>query len=393
MKDLKVYLLIGSLLLGAYFVAQYYKPKPVNWNETFSRKDKIPFGTYVMFERLNDIFPQAEIKTYQQAPYLTFTEDSAKAGSYIIVAPRLKMDQYDYAQLAEYIRKGNDVFIATYYLGQYFGDSLNIKINSEWKIAKGKRIAINFVNPRLNPTRHYVFDRDIGNQYFSSFDTSKVTILARNSRGNPVYIHQPLGKGNLYLMSSPFFFTNYNLLKPEGADFAEKALSYLRASEEVIWDDFSALGAEESTSLVRVFLRHKELKWAYYIAFFAMIAFVTYEVKRRQRIIPVIEPLKNSTTGFVRVVGQLYYQQRDNSNIANKKVVYLLEEIRSRYHIKTNEINAEFVELLIKKSGISKQLATDLLGQITQLRKYRHVSDKELIELNKNIELFHKQSR
>jgi hypothetical protein len=393
MKDLKAYLIIGSLILGVYFVAQYYKPKPVNWNKTFSRKDKIPFGTYVMYERLKDIFPQADIKTYQQAPYLTFTENEVKPGAYIIVAPKLKIDQYDFEKLKEYVEAGNDVFIATYYLGDYFNDSLKIKISSEFKVAEGKRIALNFVNPQLDPTKHYVFDRDIGNQYFSSFDSSSVVVLGKNSRGNATYIQQPLGKGNMYLMASPFFFTNYNLLKPDGAAFAEKALSYIRVSDQVIWDDFSALGTTESTSLVRVFLRHTELKWAYYIAFFGMLAFVIYEMKRRQRIIPVIEPLKNSTTEFVQVVGQLYYQQRDNSNIANKMVTYLLEEIRSRYHIKTNEINNEFMELLIKKSGISKQLAADIISHITQLRKYRFVSDSELIELNKNIELFHKQSR
>ena len=73
------------------------------------------------------------------------------------------------------------------------------------------------------------------------------------------------------------------MLKPEGADYAAKALSYLQPKSEIIWDEFSHLGREEDLSLMRVFFNHKELKWAYYIAFFSMLIYVMYEVKRRQQ--------------------------------------------------------------------------------------------------------------
>ena len=393
MKDLKIYFSVGSILLIIYLIVQYNQPKPVDWTPTFSRRDKIPFGSYIFYKRLSDIFPGAAIRSFQQPPYLTLREEALNPGSYLVVTQSVKLDEYDFRELEKYMRKGNDVFIATYYLGDYIEDTLKTKISSELKPFAKQATAVRFVSPSLNPSRKYIFDRDIGNQYFSSYDTARAIVLGVNDKGHPNFIRYAFGDGHLYLIGSPCFFSNYNLLKEEGADYAAKALSYLRPSQDVVWDDFSALGSAEAGSPVRVFLEHESLRSAYYLALFTLALFVLYQIKRRQRIIPIVEPLQNNAKEFATVVGQVYYQQRDNSNIANKKVVYLLEEVRSRYNIKTQTLNSEFAELLIRKSGASRELIMDLLRQILQLRKFSHVSDQELIELNKNIELFHQQSR
>ena len=103
---------------------------------------------------------------------------------------------------------------------------------------------------------------------------------------------------------------------------------------------------------MRVFFSHASLQWAYYISLFGMVIFVLYEMKRRQRIIPVIEPLKNSTVEFVNVVGQVYYEQRNNMNIAQKKILFFLEHLRTKYYLKTNPLDQEFIERLSQKTGI-----------------------------------------
>src|SRR6185437_7787947 len=100
----------------------------------------------------------------------------------------------------------------------------------------------------------------------------------------------------------------------------------------VTWDQYYSVGREDDGSTMRVFLRNTRLRWAFYIAFFGLILFVLYEMKRRQRIIPVIEPLENSTISFVNVVGQVYYEQHDNVNIGNKKIQYFLEHLRTQYN-------------------------------------------------------------
>ena len=122
-----------------------------------------------------------------------------------------------------------------------------------------------------------------------------------------------------------------------------------------------------------------------------MLIFVLYEVKRRQRVIPVIEPLANSTLGFVNVVGQVYYEQRNNANIAQKKIIYLLESLREDYRVKTNKLDEEFIGTLNSKLNIDRATATDLVRFIKNIDSQGYVSDGELIELNRLIEKIYKQ--
>jgi len=394
MKDLKIYLIIGFSLLIVYCVVQYNRPKPVDWNPTYLNTDKIPYGTYILYHQLNDIFPGATIHSSRQAVYNTLAENKYVPGSYILVAYRVNIDQDDYDELINYIKKGNAVFIASFYVSKFLRDTLKLKINSEQTLSLTKKTKVSFTNPALNPAQTYTFDRQTGGQYFSKFDTSRAVVLGKNQYNHSNFIRYQFGKGYLYLMPSPDYFINYNLLKPEESNYAAKALSYLPAKGEIIWDEYASAGAEDAEgSPMRVFLSHPELRWAYFIALFSLLFFVLYEMKRRQRIIPVADPLQNTTVDFVKVVGQLYYQQRNNLNIASKKVTFFLEHIRSRYQLKTNVLDQGLIQDLINKSGTDADLINRIFKYIGFVQTGKKITDQELIQLNYLTEQFYKQSR
>ena len=58
----------------------------------------------------------------------------------------------------------------------------------------------------------------------------------------------------------------------------------------------------------RQILQSQALKWAFYMTLISLILFVIFRGKRTQRIIPVIDPLKNATLDFTKTIGDLYYQ-------------------------------------------------------------------------------------
>ncbi|MDB5013390.1 MAG: hypothetical protein JWQ25_1592, partial [Daejeonella sp.] len=317
-----------------------------------------------------------------------FKEDHIKNGSYIIVAGTVKLDEYDFKELTNYMQKGNNVFIASYYLSQYLNDTLKISINS----ALASTTKLRFTNKNID-TKLYSFDRGIGDQFFSKYDTAKATILGVNQDKKPVFLKYKFGAGALYLMPSPKLLSNYAILKPSGADYAAKALSHLKIGGDIIWDDYASLGRDEEASLFRVFFYHHDLRNAYYIALFSLLAFVLFEMKRRQRIIPVISPLKNTTVEFVELIGKVYYQQRDHADIGKKKINYLLEYIRTNHNIRTNIIDKEFNNTLIAKTGFDAAFIGELLMNVNFCLSSTKLSDQQLIDLNKIIEEFYKKSR
>lgn len=381
---------MSALLLIIYLVAQYNKPQPVDWAETLNNTHRSPFGTYVVYNRIKDIFPGAAVRTFREPPYNVINDKGVQHGAYIIIGGSVNITEEDYNKLAWYIKNGNDVFIAASDFGQHLHKQLKVETRYNFESESGTPIRL--LNKAFIDTWHTV-GRGSTDGSFSSFDTTRALVLGDNKSHKVNYLKFKMGKGALYLNANPLMFSNYSLLQNTGASYASKALSHLQKTNAVIWDEYYTQGRIGDESIMHVFLRYAQLRWAFYIAFFSLLAFGIYEMKRRQRIIPVINPLENATIEFVNVVGQVYYEQRNNSNIAQKKSIYLLEHWRSKYNVSTQKLNGEFAQAIAQKSGATLELLNSLIAQITLIRSNNFVSDQELIKFNQNIEQFYKQSR
>lgn len=390
MKDFKIYLIIASILLALYLTAQFNRPKATDWTVTLQSTDKMPFGTYILHNLIGDIFPGANFLSFREPAYNVVTDHHLKNSTYIVIANRVNLNEYDYDKVVQFVKAGSDVLISA----SDFGSTLKkkLKIETGYESSKNDAIRLGFTSKSVSINK-YAVDHDCTNGYFTSFDSVKFIVLGQNEFQHSNFIKIGMGRGSLYLNASPLMFSNYSLLQDQGAVYVPAVLSYLHISKNLIWDDYYSQGRKENSSSFRVFLANPLLRNALYISFSALLLYVLYQMKRRQRIIPIIEPLHNTTLDFVNVVGQVYYEQRDNRNIAQKKAAYFLEHLRTKYNLKTTVLNEEFGEALAHKSGVETTLIKDLLIQVSSMRSGAKVSDQDLIQLNKNIEQFYLQSR
>lgn len=392
MRSLRIYLGIGVLLLIVYVVAQYNRPKAINWETTYYYKDKIPFGTYVLYSQLPQLFPGAKVTKTNESLYEIFHGHHYPQSNYLIVASQFSRNsdprggKSEYEELVKYIQQGNSVFVSAEKMGGTLIDTLKISTDVE---LKEKSMALNFTNVNLKRATDYKLPHQSGETYFDSFDTTKAVSLAKNANGKSTLLRFQFGKGTLYICADPTIFGNICLLDKDGAEYAAKVLSYLPKVKNIYWDEYQNADIPVDESPVRVFFSNPYLTWAYGIAFISLIVFILYEMKRRQRIIPVIEPLKNTTVDFVNVVGQVYYEQRDNQNIVQKKIMYFMEHLRTTYYLKTGTLNKDFIEKLVQKTGVDETFANELVAHINYLATGRYVSDQELITLNQQIEKFY----
>lgn len=392
MRELRTYLVGSAIVLVLYLVAQYYKPKPTDWTSTYLREDKIPFGLYILDHELNSIFPNTTVKTSGSPVYNTLNGRKFENTNYLFISGSLKLDSLDFRELIKFVNHGNHVFIAAYDLGTFLKDTLQLQVKPANMMANNN-VSIYFVNPALEATQSYSFKKEIANQYFSKFDTLRATILGKNENGDANFLKYAFGKGALYILPNPQLLTNYSLINPRGADYAAKALSYLPVSKTLIWDEFNTRGSVADSSILRVLFNHDQLRWAYEITIAGLLVFVLFEIKRRQRIIPVIAPLQNSSVDFVKVVGKVYYQQRDNRDIVHKKINYFLEHIRVTYRLKTTAIDQELANSLMIKSGVNEDTIRQLFSTIQNINQLNKVSDQQLIDLNKQIEKFQTEAQ
>ncbi len=385
MKNLK-FIIPVSIVFIVLVIIKMFTPEPTDWNMSFSKNDKIPFGSFILFDQLNAIFPGQKIESTNLPFYNITSERKIENKNIIIICNRFEPDELDAKVLRNLLENGNDIFIAANIFGIQQIDSLNIFTNYSF-FGGFDSASVNFINPNLKRDEDYRFTKGNYNQYFQSFDTSKVTLLGNNEIDFATFLNVKIGKGNLYLHSIPNIFTNYNILKSD-RDYISKCFSYLTV-RDVIWDEYYKEVNKYQSTPLRYILSQPSLRWAYFTLIISLLFFVIFKGRRDQRIIPVVKPLANTTIEFVNTVGNLYFKQSNHKNIAEKKISYFMDHIRTKYSIKTLHYSDDLVQQLSDKSLVEKAVIKKLFNLFNLVNTSITIRRDTLIELNNLIENFY----
>ncbi|UHG91689.1 DUF4350 domain-containing protein [Spirosoma oryzicola] len=388
------YVLILLATITAYVLVEYYRPKPLDWTPTYENDDKIPFGTKVLYELLPDVMQQANVSTVRLPVYNFLTETkSAVRSNYVFICRDFNADGNDLKQLRAYANRGNNVFISAYSFPDSLGSVLGFKADVKEPNKADTTLRQNLVNPKVAKSGGYNFFHDDGRNFLTITNSQRTTVLGRNARKEPVFIRVQYGKGYFFIHNLPLAFTNYYVLSPRTSDYTFKALSYLPALP-TYWDEYQKQGRfdEEQQSIFRYIWSQPALNWAYYLVVFGLLFYAIFAGKRTQRIIPVVEPPRNTSLDFVKTVGRLYFQQGDHDNLARKRIQYFLSDLREQYSLNTTVLDKEFTETLAQKSGTSLTETEELVRLLRDAQKSISLSEYDLLTLNAAIERFKHQT-
>lgn len=392
MKGYRSFIIIFTALLILSIIAEINKPTPTDWGVTLSKDDKNPYGGFIVYRQLTSIFPQSSVHSFRNPVYDQVNNTGETNTAYFIIGDAFKLSASDFAALRKYVKKGNAVIASANTFSQPFLDSFGLETVSLLSLKLSDSTGVNFVNPALKSGKDFRFIKSAIDQFFSKFDTLKTTVLSVNNKNRPVFIKIAYGRGNFFIHANPVCFSNYFLLTNNNALYTAKALSYLpKDIKKIYWDEFYKLGPEGAGTPLRFFLSNQYLRWALRIALAALLLYVFFEMKRRQRIIPVSEPLKNSTLDFVKTVAAVYFNEKDNKGIADKKTKHFFDFVRNRFNITAQTSDEDFIEKLHRKSGVEKEQIEDLVSKLSQLPEQWQVTDEMLLTLDRSIDNFYKK--
>lgn len=385
-KDWK-YIIYLSLFIGIYATVQLLSPKQHNWSITLSHVDKNPYGTYALNEMMPALFDSI---THVNETLYELLKSKNTNTAFFSLSTTLNLDKADTETLFSYISKGNTAFLSAHYFNGHFADTLQLNtvdylFNNQSLIDLRDSISLRFLNSSLDTLTNYKYRKDNAHNYFNSFDTLKTTIIGKNDSDKPVTLRIAIGNGALIVNSTPLAFTNINLLNGENHAFASQSLSYL-GNQKLIWTEYYHLGRMEASTPLRFVLSQDSLSSAYYITIFSLLLFILFESKRKQRVIPIIPPVQNTTLEFVATIGNLYYQQGDHKNIADKKIVFLMDTLRSKYHF--DPLAETDVSVIARKTGNDEDITAALFALIKKIQEKDQITVDELISLNEQIENF-----
>lgn len=393
-KSLKIYLIFLLVLLIGVVALESNKPKVINWNATYSINDKIPFGLYVFDKEMKSLLQPDTLTTIYVTPYEFFDDfynydtlvnNYTTSGTFLAINQYGNFDDESLKELLYFSSHGNTVFLSMKDVPKMLKDSLKFEIQSNF--TSPDSTLFSFTQQKLG-TEKYNLSEGLGYNYFSKIDTATTAVLGyqtyKDSMAN--FIKIPYKQGHFIIHLQPTAFTNFHLLKDKNYEYAEKVLSYIPKGN-VFWYIKDISEGHISQNPLRFIFSQPALKAAWYLFIGGFLVFIIFNAKRKQRIIPIITPIENTTVEFTKTIGNLYFQEGNHHTIIDKKIIYLLDKIRRDYLLDTTVLDEKFIQKLQQKTGKNSEDLKKLFYKINQHRKGNYASvENDLVEINTLIE-------
>jgi hypothetical protein len=406
--------ILGSIIITAavilIFTGSNDTKRTLNERITFSRKDKIPYGTYTAYEGLKYLFPKAAISINSLAPgYWDSLSNYSSGQALIIISPVFYADEFEMKKIIRFIENGNDVFVSSAIVSDEVKTILNSSISylDVYDLFTGKPVEedtlqVSLSNPPFKRSYNYMYPGKRLDCYFYKMDTSITTVLGRNHDGNPNFIHLKAGQGNLYFHLAPMVFSNYFLLRDKNMNYYDDVLSVISPeTKTVVWDEYfltkkqsyqKGSGESSRNGWLSALFSYPALKWALLTAIFTLLLYVLLEMRRKQRYIPVITKPRNDSLDFVKTIGRLYYDKGDHKNLCRKMAAYFLEHVRNRYKLATADLNEEFIKNLQFKTGADESDIRGIVFFIKDMENAPVISEQQLHYFHKQLEVFYSKT-
>lgn len=141
---------------------------------------------------------------------------------------------------------------------------------------------------------------------------------------------------------------------------------------------------ESEVSLEELF-KYPMLKIAILLCILALTLYVLFNGKRKLEPIPVIEPITNTSIDFANSVGELYFNNKDNKNLAEKIINQYLEGIRSKYNMPTHTFDDNFFNKLSVKTNTPLATIKNIFTEIKHVQQNDFITDPQLQNLYNQI--------
>ncbi|MEP0266533.1 DUF4350 domain-containing protein [Dokdonia sp.] len=398
----KFKILAGVLLtlIAVLIYLESNQEDPINWYSSYSKSDKIPYGTFVLYNTLKETRTEDNFKEISRPPYEFLADSNHQRGTYFFNNDFINFDEAESLQLLDWVSRGNTLYVGASGIGETILDTLSLEIEALYQLDNLEREPhMELVHPELKKEHPYTLDLDIQTFYFKEVDTINTIVLGeydyiKNKDSLTLrepkvhFIKQAFGEGTIIIHLMSDVFVNYFMLHNSNYVYTEAALKYIPENETIFWDNHYKNGKTIQTSPLYMLFKNRYLKWAYYMLLIGVVLWVFFEGKRKQRAIPIIKPLPNQTLAFTKTIAGMYLEKQDHKSIALHQINHFMEYIRNEYSIETADRGLDFIERLASKSDNTQEDTKRLMDYITSINQKYPITQEELLKLNKLIEAF-----
>lgn len=351
-----------------------------NWKLSLDKNSKEPYGCYIAYQNLTDIFTNAVIRSNDN--FFTRVKkinqsNSRKKSLVISVTNQFNLSESDLDELMRYIMNGNSALI----LSNNFSDTLLNYFSLQTKLIDTSSSLKHF-KPLSEVTmpidisfedsiKSFSYKGIMSNHYFDTlinedFDNT-IEWIGRIDKTKRNNLLEYINKGKIIIGHTPTALCNYFLLQQNNKQYYEYLLSHFSKNiSEVYW--ISKLIQMPSLQERSSILNFPPFFKAFLVIVALLLLYTLFEAKRRQRIVENLPPLENASLEFVETVGQLYYNKGDHKNLAEKMILFYLENIRTKHNVTTRELNDALAKVLSHKLNHSEVETKSFISYLNYIR-------------------------
>ncbi|MDG1062928.1 MAG: hypothetical protein P8O93_00595 [Flavobacteriaceae bacterium] len=432
------YIAIGALAILGILYFLFIANKEYNWSENYEPLEDYPYGISVFKNLVEKAHPQQDFVEITDSVYHRIDLDTLPFGSnYFLVGRELYLDSLEMDFMFDYVGRGNNAFFVSHRFDYQLIDTLldvttedyyyydfdtdgfaitsPIQKYQDTSVFVGLRGAPGFANweteckyvrnhQPLNKVWHYFSDDIVaksGNQ---------IEILGTFEEYYVNYIRIPHGEGFFYLHATPLAFTNYSLLKDSGFQYVAQAAAFTGPGTN-IWDNYNRkyqyvhnenysnqggtdYGHDEGP--LAFILSERSLKWAWFAFLAFILIYMIFGAKRKQRSIPVIHPLKNTSLDFAETIGTMFRMENDHGKLLRLKMRLFRAFVRERYGLKTSveqQDEAELIERLAEKADLHPEQVDEVFSMFNEYNQQKELEALDLVKFHQKLEQFYQNAR
>lgn len=376
-KTFKIYAVIFIIIMVILALFEVNKKEVVDWRKNFDVNEKSPFGLFVFNREVKDLFKN-NLKKIDVTAYDYYNQNKKKPHNILIIESDI--DIQSWKKILNEVSNGSDAMLIMSKMPKEISDSIGFY---DSQISFEDQNVLKLTDKKYQ-NDFIKLDKFPSGRGFSYIKPS-VEVLGKTVEDENTdqvnFIKTKFGEGTIYAHCEPLFLTNYYLLKSGNTKYAQDVFSYLD-DKETLW--FVEANTKESRFFMRFILGNPALKYAWWLLLAGLILFIFFNAKRKQRIVPIIEPLKNTSVDFVKSIGNLYLQEGDFHDMMAKKAQYFLNKVRLDLLIDTQNLDEEFAKKLQLKTGKNIETINEAVVLIKKAQDpYASVMKEDLARMNR----------
>ncbi|NET38658.1 MAG: DUF4350 domain-containing protein [Cyanothece sp. SIO1E1] len=416
-----IFIALGVCILFLLYL-NYQQKNTYSWKQHYLQDSLDPYGS-LYFSELTDQATGVDSLRILRTPIEESLPAEDVNSNYVFVGEGMNLSSEDLDQLLDFVGNGNTALIASRVLPVEFidyiypipCDSTNwYGFSSTWDTTA--QMSLN--HPDLLPDSIFQFSfyaRDRISYYDWQFFSHQhvcdslegFTEIGKLQNGLANFVRIPYGQGYFYLHTNPIAFSNLSLLERQGVTYSELVLTHLQEGP-VYWDEQSriSLGVGErlngnslfnknlnNKSPLQFILSEASLAWAWYLLLAMGLLYLIFRAKRRQRVIPILEPNNNTSLQFISTIGRLYFMQSNHKQLALQKMRLLQVFIKEKYNMNTRELDQDLAARLASRSGVGLEHILRIFQMHKNIASGNFVSENTLIDFHKALEKFYHNSK